>query len=358
MELLSNLLSFSLSAYGIMNFHRDLRKLAEQSTAVKEAKIFTASSLTEHFLEILNKSQNTDANKQDLVMKGFIEGIVDSTMVLGSALKKNEKLVYKMSFIDKIYDNDRFINRVALVKKIPKSISVEQTPFFLLKDYESNIFCKVLKNNNVNAKNALELIDFQTIFHKKISIFKRILSLLYIFFHILSLFLEDKLNYRGIKVGESKVELGIKVNGYITVYGEIIFNALTKTLRIEKPEYLLKDKSVVLEEILSKIKRKKFLLIVYYLVNFYCGYKLFKKLFALISNKFKKTKFENSNKMNKFKDCEKMYCVICYTEVRNIILNPCNHLAICNQCFHNIKNDKMCPICKNKFSSYVEIFAK
>lgn len=130
MELIPNTLLFSLSAAGIIYLDRDLRKLIEQCVAIKEATNFTPSSLTDHFLEILNKSQNTGTRKPELVMKGFIGGIVDSNMFLGSALKKNEKLIYKMSYIDKIYDNDKFINRVALLKKIPKRNWVEQTLFF------------------------------------------------------------------------------------------------------------------------------------------------------------------------------------------------------------------------------------
>lgn len=360
MELISNILSFALSSYGLMNFHKDLRKLNQEIEDIKDSKIFTPSMLKENFMSLLPKN-NSENNNQEGVLKGFIEGIIQSHDYLTSSVNKNEKLVYKLNFINKIYENDQFMNRLDLIKQIPSKRMIENIPF-QLKDYENNDFCNISNNKNVNPMQAIEIIGVGSILSQKASIFKRILSIFYVFFQILSLFFEDKLSYKGLQIGQNEVEFGIKVNSSIVVYGEIIFNFLTKSLRVEKPQYFLKDKSYILEEISKKVRRKIFLIILYHIVNFYSGYKLFKRIFVYLSKKFKKTAIEeahsNLKKLEKFRNCEKMSCVICYIEVRNIILKPCKHLAICSICLKNIINSKVCPICKDPFNSFTEIFAK
>lgn len=46
-------------------------------------------------------------------------------------------------------------------------------------------------------------------------------------------------------------------------------------------------------------------------------------------------------------------CIICFDQPRNIILNPCNHVKICSDCFEEIsetyqKNNSsvLCPVCR------------
>jgi len=250
---------------------------------------------------------------------------------------------------------------VTLLKQIPKKTDVKQLPFFDLKDYDSKSSCRVYKNFNVVANQALNIIKTHSLLKNNVSIFQRILSFFYIFFQIISLFAEDKLSYKGVQVGNCDVELGIETNSFLMVYGEIIYNFVTKSLRIEKPEYFLKDKSFVLDEIAKKIRKKRILLIVYILVNFYCGYKLVRKFYTKLKNWFKEKEEQEDLKLkslDKFRQFETMKCVVCFQQVRNIIFKPCKHLAICHLCLRNIRRTKKCPICKDQFHSYVEIFTK
>lgn len=44
-------------------------------------------------------------------------------------------------------------------------------------------------------------------------------------------------------------------------------------------------------------------------------------------------------------------CIICLTNSRNIIINPCKHMAICNNC----TNVDKCPICRVHIDSFDQI---
>ena len=365
MDLFSNTLSFLLSGYGILNFRKDLQKLYFDYENIKESKVYTLSGLMETLKNSSDKSkvEYSKNNENEIIIKGFLEGMVQSNSFIKSTLKEGAKLVYKLNFLTKIHENDKFINHVNLSKQIPQRITkINQLPFFELKDYENNnLHCRIYKNISVIATQALSLIQTRSTIDNKISIFRRLLSFFYIFFQIISLFAEDKITYQGVKVGTCEVEMGIEINSFISVYGEIIYNLITKTFRIEKPEYFLKDKSFILDELTQKIKRKRLVVIFYIIMNFYCGIKLFRKLWDLISKMYRK-KTENSNfqlrNLEKFRLCEPMKCVICYQQVRNIILTPCKHLAICHLCLKNIKISKQCPICKDRFHSFIELFTK
>jgi hypothetical protein len=46
-------------------------------------------------------------------------------------------------------------------------------------------------------------------------------------------------------------------------------------------------------------------------------------------------------------------CVICFTNVANILVTPCNHLAYCSMCLTDLKT---CPCCRATVKSYCQVF--
>lgn len=364
MELLYSGGSFLLSTYSILNINKHIHKLLEDYKGIKEAKIYTPSTFLEDLPRIsdLSLGEQSKTNKNEIKFNGFIEGVVNSNTFISSSLKEAVKLVYKMTFQSQIYDNDRFLNKVTLLKQIPKKKEVNQLPFFDLKDFENDAsFCRIYKNSNVIANQALSIIDTKTLPNSGISIFRRILSFFKIFIQIISLFAEDRLSYKGVQVGTCDVELGIELKSLIMVYGKIIYNFVTKSLRIEKPEYFLKDKSFILEEIAKAIRRKRVILALYFVVNFYCLVKLLRHSYSFLKRWLKKKEAKQEielHDLEKFRQNEHMKCVVCFQHVRNVIFKPCKHLAVCRVCLHSIKRSKKCPICKEEFHSVVEIFTK
>ncbi|AHL67630.1 putative IAP [Chloriridovirus anopheles1] len=53
----------------------------------------------------------------------------------------------------------------------------------------------------------------------------------------------------------------------------------------------------------------------------------------------------------------KLSCVICGCNIRNIVFVPCNHLATCINCSKNPQIGANCPLCRKKFESTIRIFA-
>lgn len=49
-------------------------------------------------------------------------------------------------------------------------------------------------------------------------------------------------------------------------------------------------------------------------------------------------------------------CVICRCNVRNVIFNPCNHLATCITCSKNPLLDKKCPLCRKVYTYSARVF--
>lgn len=52
---------------------------------------------------------------------------------------------------------------------------------------------------------------------------------------------------------------------------------------------------------------------------------------------------------------QEMKCIICFDNLKNIILVPCHHMAMCSFCYENL-NRKMCPICRKNILNVVRIY--
>ncbi len=49
-------------------------------------------------------------------------------------------------------------------------------------------------------------------------------------------------------------------------------------------------------------------------------------------------------------------CVICLTDIRNVLLLPCRHLCLCESCAENLKfQSANCPICRVPFRALLQI---
>jgi hypothetical protein len=53
----------------------------------------------------------------------------------------------------------------------------------------------------------------------------------------------------------------------------------------------------------------------------------------------------------------KTTCVICQTNVRNIVFAPCNHLVACIKCSKDPNMGDKCPLCRKQFTSITRVFS-
>lgn len=56
---------------------------------------------------------------------------------------------------------------------------------------------------------------------------------------------------------------------------------------------------------------------------------------------------------------EQSSCKVCFKNIANILLQPCNHCVICESCEITIRasqNGRRCPICRKPYAKYIKIF--
>lgn len=87
-----------------------------------------------------------------------------------------------------------------------------------------------------------------------------------------------------------------------------------------------------------------------------------KRILALASNKILRI---DSNKLNGdkgctalitviFNDLESNKCVVCLNAKKEIMITPCNHICLCEECAKKI--EKNCPVCRTQISGRNKVF--
>lgn len=83
-----------------------------------------------------------------------------------------------------------------------------------------------------------------------------------------------------------------------------------------------------------------------YFMNNYRKYKSLQKMklkkFIEIEEKLNKMKFSEIKKNE-----DEIDCIICFDNVKQIVMAPCLH-KLCNKCYEHIKEKEKCPICRGK----------
>jgi len=77
----------------------------------------------------------------------------------------------------------------------------------------------------------------------------------------------------------------------------------------------------------------------------------------IIINKILKLETENNKLKNINNSLSKYTCIICFENEKNILLQPCNHLCYCNNCFnkYNLKLTN-CPVCRSNINNTSKIY--
>jgi hypothetical protein len=165
------------------------------------------------------------------------------------------------------------------------------------------------------------------------------------------------------RIGWVEHEFGIAVGTPLFAFGDVIYNTAQKTLRIENPLYLVKDKMMIIRDFQYSLL-KKHVLKVFVGFTMACAAGVFvvlaaKKLWKRWEMmKIRKLTRMRSTAAKNQNDCEELLCVICAQTQRNIIILPCNHLCVCYACYQKLNNPKVCPFCKTPVTKTIEIFQK
>ena len=77
------------------------------------------------------------------------------------------------------------------------------------------------------------------------------------------------------------------------------------------------------------------------------------------SAKINQNKFFDKEAIN-----EKHKCIICFTNAREVIIEPCNHFCMCLDCLESLCNSvgdnlrETCPLCKSQISGFSNCYSK
>jgi len=85
-------------------------------------------------------------------------------------------------------------------------------------------------------------------------------------------------------------------------------------------------------------------------------YELKKQLNDVLSKDLDNSNKMVANQLTKLR--ENVNCCICHDRVKNILLQPCNHLSVCEQCLEEVllHDEKVCPLCREKIEEHVKVF--
>lgn len=281
-----SLISFGSLSYSVkqhLNINANDRKLKQ----FIKTRIFSPKDLIFGIKEkegyLVNQFKEHGEN--EISGKLFVEGLPYTNLPLNSRITKTKnKLLYRIFFQEDIFSNDNIhgSSKQENIYQYPKNAQKEKVPWFSLKDYDESNKCLIMNNNfedGPNCQAALEVIAVKEEL-RPLTFLEKMMVFICMALDYLS-FLDGGSKIRGIKIGIREKELGIKIDSFLTVFGEVIYNFEKQTLRIESPEYFLKSKSNLLEILRENISECQTKRIIFAIIGLAClgiiGYRLYQK---------------------------------------------------------------------------------
>ncbi|XP_017299324.1 mitochondrial E3 ubiquitin protein ligase 1-like [Diaphorina citri] len=158
---------------------------------------------------------------------------------------------------------------------------------------------------------------------------------------------------RGIQTTEEM----LKVGTVVSVIGDIVVakdNSYTVVAPEDKPLYIISESvQSLLTQLESNKKVCKAFAIMFGCIGaailFYAGRDIYAKYKARKKKQerdrnMKETRHQRRAAVREREVVEELRCVICQTNEREIVLMPCGHFCICEDCNENLQT--LCPICR------------
>jgi len=326
---------------------------------IEASKVYSPHKLLTSFQSpiFLAKAKRNMENPDEFAIKAFLEGSVECEKPITSIINKKEKLVHRVYFCEDLYSNDRISRSEALLSTKKEGTEISAPMFFNIKDPLTKDRCLIHRSIDVHCKHALEEIEKRERL-KELNWFESILYLLGLMLDVFGTFFVSSRGVRGIKIGWTEKEFGIRVNSALTIYGEIIYNIKEKSLRIDSPLYYVTEKSNILNDLKREIGRttaKIFLLAIPLICS---SWYLISKARAFYRRMKAKRIEEGKDKLKNvtaiiLKDDYR--CINCLNRPRNVIYKPCLHFVLCSVCNTDHKT-RLCPVCNVNIEDNIEIF--
>jgi Zinc finger, C3HC4 type (RING finger) len=285
---------------------------------------------------------------------GLVQGFVECNMPIRSILNQSSKLALSKLTKEDIFSNGELSNTTQT------TASLDMCGEFSLYDSGRENSISLMPSTGVDYQKALHTIQSVSQIRSLTTSEKVFSWIIFVAKILLGPFGIGK-NLKGVKVGDKSVERGIVVGQYLVAYGEIIFDRISRELRMDHPIMFLKDKTQMIEQLKkhSASDGKKMSLLFIMMTLF--GFMVIRRLRSTIKNLWKS--YQDSKERNRMQKVIEISqnlsleykCVICYENAKNVIIRPCLHLAVCKLCFGELK-DPQCPMCRRPIESHVTIY--
>lgn len=350
---------FMLCGYQFIKYQRSQVQLIEFIDFIQKATVFNPAFLKtvmdEHGPEIYHQSfKRFEEDFHFARGIGFVQGFVQCTAPIKSLLNNSSKLVLSKLTSETIFSNGEFSQTDR------QSDIVNMVNSFKISDSSGENSISLASNSTFDYSKALYGIH-STSQIRSLSSAEKIMSwIIFLAKIVMSAFKMGKV-LKGFRVGHKNVEKGIVVGQYLVAFGEIVFDRISKELKMDSPIFLLKDKMQKVDQLKKKRASLNFRMTLLFFLMVFFGLGFIKRVIKWITKliaHYKQTK--ELKRMQKTFEISKTLtddykCIICIENAKNVIFRPCLHLAICKLCYDRLREDQ-CPICKNHIDSYISIY--
>lgn len=358
-----------VSLFFLKNSIKELWSILEMLRILKKGMVFRPSDLLNALGkspldQILTESMIKPKETADsIIFNAFIEGdIVTEASEITEELAKANLAILKVckSFT---YSND-VLNKNKKAKNFFEKLIVLSKIFLQNKENEAVYRCQVKNISKANLELGLRVLKSKSE-AKPLGKTKRMIqTLMYIIQTVLNV-TKHPIKLKGVQTGIRDSELGIKLGETRTLFGKLVYSKATKELQMIEPQDVFLGK----HDFLRTLDRRLLLrLLKIFLLSFLLGVFValtIRRIYLVIHEyqrkETEKLREEQARKVQGIMDNlgEDFMCVICYTNPKNIILQPCLHLAICDKCWTKVQRQrKVCPMCKRPVSETTNILIK
>jgi hypothetical protein len=339
--------------------HGMLRKDSKLLAFLEQAYEFSPKTLIEVLEETVTDSVKRNFLKFDqdesfAKLTGFIKGKVFTQSPITSYLDNTIKLAANKLTVEPIFTNTKLIDaRDIIVKRgVVKEI--------LLNDVSHSNKVLVRNLSAMNYDLSLTKIASKSEF-KTLGLIRSIFPTLIRVFQVLFSLIRIYPQFKGFRVGHKISEYGLPIHQTVLAMGKMIYDKRNKILIMDKPKYLLQDKSQLISLYKNRVirySRLKLLSLVFVLLFGFLSVRRFLKLTNGIKQYLQNAKerfyMEKLSNLGRILPDE-FKCIICIDNPKNVIFKPCLHMAICQTCCQKL-DKRTCPICKKPIRETVNIF--
>ena len=377
------------SFFTILNLNKSINHLTDKLNTLYQAHSQDPENLPNFIEKLLqnrllepNGFKINEQNPNEIIGDVFLKGLASTPHPINSRLPPHIPLIYSSYYVNKLYSNNPqnenqiFMNRQDILRQVsenyfssPTDTLVDEAPFFNLFAYDTvddkntktfqylkkpQFSCRVGRNMKIDAKGAARLIGSR-VYYKSLGLVERLILFVYL---ILEAIFSRQSSIKGIRVGYVEHEMGIKNNSLIDVYGKVAYDTKKKTLRMDFPEYFLKNKNAVFNRLMKEIRDKRMIVLFLLIPLMLSAVKLGAKGFEWLKKWNVERKIVNKDKLNLIKKIviDDVMCSICLSNINNIILLPCEHFCVCKECYLHRIESKKCPKCESVIKEIIEVF--